>query len=479
MIDFPNAPTVDQTFGNYKWDGEKWLQVTVAAGTPVASNAYPLPAGSASAGTASPYAREDHVHPATGGAVGPTGPTGPAGPVGPTGPAGTGGSDSVLPATEAPLMDSLAMVGASTKYAREDHIHPSDTVKAPVVSPVFTGTPTAPTAAPATNTLQIATTAFVTTAVATATATVTGPRPPSGRLTLTSNTPVMTVNVSAASTLYWAPYLGAQVPFYDGTTWTTQTVGQISIATTDTTKNPAAIGISKVNDWFLWNDAGTVRLSHGPNWTNDTTRSVGLVMQDGIWLNSAAIINACAARCGTYVGTTRSEADSTLCWTSSDTASLLRADVSPQAFVFPPRLYIWNMYNRVTVSSLRVESVTSWSYNSSVPRALNNSNDNRISFVSGLAEDGITATLFLRVICPAAASGGIGISLDSTSSFTGARAFLGANSASVASDSNVTCDAIFSPQAGAHYLQAIESASSTAVTFNTGTNHAFVAVFRM
>ena len=105
-----------------------------------------------------------------------------------------------------------------------------------------------------------------------------------------------------------------------------QTVAERSVATTDTTKNPAAIGISKVNDWFLWNDAGTMRLSHGPDWTNDTTRSAGtaLVMVDGIWLNNAAITNACAASRGTYVGTTRSDANSKLIWNFNDAATEAR-----------------------------------------------------------------------------------------------------------------------------------------------------------
>lgn len=39
-------------------------------------------------------------------------------------------------------------------------------LKAPIASPALTGTPTAPTAAPGTNTTQIATTAFVEEAVA-------------------------------------------------------------------------------------------------------------------------------------------------------------------------------------------------------------------------------------------------------------------------------------------------------------------------
>jgi hypothetical protein len=36
-----------------------------------------------------------------------------------------------------------------------------------------------------------------------------------------------------------------------------KTFSEVSVATADTTKNPAAIGASKVNDWFIW----TVRRS--------------------------------------------------------------------------------------------------------------------------------------------------------------------------------------------------------------------------
>jgi hypothetical protein len=69
-------------------------------------------------------------------------------------------------ATAAPLMNGVAAVGVSTKLAREDHIHPTDTTRAPLNSPAFTGAPTVPTAAPGTNTTQAANTAFVQAAVA-------------------------------------------------------------------------------------------------------------------------------------------------------------------------------------------------------------------------------------------------------------------------------------------------------------------------
>ena len=64
-----------------------------------------------------------------------------------------------------PKMDGTAAVGTETAFARGDHVHPKDTSKANLASPTFTGTPKAPTAAAGTNTTQIATTAFVVTAI--------------------------------------------------------------------------------------------------------------------------------------------------------------------------------------------------------------------------------------------------------------------------------------------------------------------------
>ena len=61
----------------------------------------------------------------------------------------------------APAMDGTAAAGSGTRFARADHVHPTDTSRAPLASPALTGTPTAPTPANGTNTTQIATTAFV------------------------------------------------------------------------------------------------------------------------------------------------------------------------------------------------------------------------------------------------------------------------------------------------------------------------------
>jgi len=71
-----------------------------------------------------------------------------------------------VPSTTNPLMDGVASPGVSLEYSRGDHVHPTDTSRAPTVSPAFTGTPTAPTAGPLTDDTQVATTAYADAAVA-------------------------------------------------------------------------------------------------------------------------------------------------------------------------------------------------------------------------------------------------------------------------------------------------------------------------
>lgn len=67
--------------------------------------------------------------------------------------------------TTTPKMDGTAAVGTETAYAKGDHVHPTDTSRAPIASPTFTGTPKAPTATAGTRDTQIATTEFVGTAI--------------------------------------------------------------------------------------------------------------------------------------------------------------------------------------------------------------------------------------------------------------------------------------------------------------------------
>lgn len=63
--------------------------------------------------------------------------------------------------TTLPLQDGTAAIGSSDKYAYSDHRHPTDSSRAAVNSPAFTGSPTAPTPSTSDNSTAIATTAYV------------------------------------------------------------------------------------------------------------------------------------------------------------------------------------------------------------------------------------------------------------------------------------------------------------------------------
>lgn len=133
-----------------------------------AGAASPLMDGSASAGSSYRYSRQDHRHPTDTSRAPLDSPSLTGVPSAPTAAAGTNTAQIAttayvigMAANANPSMDGSASVGSSTRYARQDHVHPTDSSRAPVNSPALTGVPTAPTAAVNNNTAQIATTAFV------------------------------------------------------------------------------------------------------------------------------------------------------------------------------------------------------------------------------------------------------------------------------------------------------------------------------
>jgi hypothetical protein len=70
----------------------------------------------------------------------------------------------MYPDNDIPEMNGVGSAGTNAEASRGDHVHPTDTSRAPLASPAFTGNPTAPTPSPGDNDTSIATTAFVTAA---------------------------------------------------------------------------------------------------------------------------------------------------------------------------------------------------------------------------------------------------------------------------------------------------------------------------
>lgn len=281
--------------------------------------------------------------------------------------------------------------------------------------------------------------------------------PPQGRITLTSATPVMGSSVAGATTVYWTPYGGDLLPIFDGANMVPTQFPEVSQATTDTTKSPAAVAATKIYDLFAWNDAGTKRVTRGPAWTNATTRGYTFTIQNGIALNTSAITNGPAALRGTWVGTIASNGSSTIDYIFGSTGS------SGVAGVFN----VWNTYNRVNVACKVVDNSASYAYTSNVIRQAHNSSAMQVSFVVGAQEDALYASAAASIFTVASvgASGFVGPQLDATNTFN-SRGVVFASSAN-SWYQVATAISIFNPAPGAHVLSLNEQGDNVnANTFN-------------
>jgi hypothetical protein len=295
---------------------------------------------------------------------------------------------------------------------------------APLASPHFTGVPTAPTALPpTTSTIQLATTEFVQQAIGAIAppnggtdtipplvAKAIGAQAPEGRLTLLSNQPVMVGNVTGAVTIYYTPYIGAKIPLFDGTLFNSTRFDELASLLSDATHSPTnGISAGKLYDFFVWKDTGVtpnvLRLTHGPAWQDNTTRSAGtgIVRLDGIWLNSADIgtpTQGPRAQRGTYVGTVYCKVTNQLSWEYGDVGD-------------PGRFLVWNAYNRVQVGTTVIPATTTWlGVGDAFWYPLDQDNTNRVEAVSGLTEDSIDTYLMVVMSADSSSATWVGIGMD-------------------------------------------------------------------
>lgn len=195
-----------------------------------------------------------------------------------------------------PIVDGTAAVGTSLRFARQDHVHPTDTSRAPLASPSLTGVPLSTTAAADTNTTQIATTAFVvgqassTAPVIDGTATVgtslkyaradhVHPTDTS-RAPLASPTFTGTVTIPAGASISGfaplaSPAFTGTPSLPTGTTAVTQTAGNNTTAVATTAFVAAAIPTNSVKAWVNFNGTGTVAIRASMNVSSITDNGVG------------------------------------------------------------------------------------------------------------------------------------------------------------------------------------------------------------
>lgn len=210
---------------------------------------------------------------------------------------------------------------------------------------------------------------------------------PQGRLTLTAATPVLTSDVTAAGTIFYALFNGAYVPIWNGSSTTMTLVTELSQALSDATKSPAAAANNSNYDMFVWNDGGTKRCTRGPAWTSDTARGTGAGTTqitrnaDGYYTNTVAITNGPGAGLGTYVGTVRTNGSATVDMIFGGAGA-----AGGESCI----IGVWNAYNRVMQRMLNFDNSNSWTSTSTsyLRKNANANNDSRM--VIGLDAEAVT-----------------------------------------------------------------------------------------
>lgn len=288
------------------------------------------------------------------------------------------------------------------------------------------------------------------------------PVAPTGRLTLSTGTPVMTSDVPSATTIYYTPYAGARVPIYDGTQFIPLVFSQLSASTT--AANQVANGIY---DLFVFSNSGTVTLAFGPAWSSATARSASLQQVQGLWTNQSAITLTSSASSYTGILANRATYVGTVAITATAGQMAMQFKPTPASGGNNTWLGVWNAYNRVTVRARSAESASFWDYASATLRPVNNSTSNRINWVDGLQQSRILAEFNQNPGLIDAGSYGA-VAWDSTSTPSGVQANAQNYTTSTmamnvfARDTNILI--------GRHYVQALEAAQHGTPRFYGSTN---------
>ena len=118
---------------------------------------------------------------------------------------------------------------------------------------------------------------------------------PQGYLTLSSDpaNPIITADVTSASTVYYTPYVGNQVPIYNGVAFVPFTFSQFSLTLT------ANFLANTIYDVCIFANQGSPTMVAGPAWSNSGAgtgnRGIGansaqLARVQGFWVNAVAMI---------------------------------------------------------------------------------------------------------------------------------------------------------------------------------------------
>ena len=257
-------------------------------------------------------------------------------------------------------------------------------------------------------------------------------QPPNGRLTLTSGTPIMSGNVTGASTIYFTPYEGNTVYLFDGDAWLHHDLNEVSLALSGLTSG-------KNYDVFLYSNGGTPAMELSAPWVNDSTRSDALATQDGVPVKSGAPSRL-------HIGTIRTTGTNT-------------TEFSFIEGTGPKRAFVWNRYNRVLVPITASDTAGTYNYTTAVFRKARNSDNSKVEFILGAFRDEVRIDAIHRSFNASGAFRVTGVGLNTASAPTSDRSLT-----SVSAGTTMPSHASRQLAAGYHFAHVLEYSQAVGTT---------------
>ena len=305
---------------------------------------------------------------------------------------------------------------------------------------------------------------------------------PQGRLTPVSGTPVINADSSAATSVFYTPYIGNLCPIWNGSSF------QPTVFTEQTLTLNSSFTANNIYDVFMFNNVGVPTVVIGPSWSAGTSGSItagsctrgtgtggtALAYVTGILTNAVQITGrngattyTIAANFATYLGSIYIDG------TNGQVSCLLSYGQSR-------KWGVWNAYNRERIAVNVGDGTASWTYSTATYRASNNNSANSFTAFSGLAEESVTTQFSqqLEISIPTVGGGVISINnaigLNSTTVPSGNAgvAGLGVNGVSSRSISNGVASFILPGALGINVLNCIERGNATGTMTFDGTQTA-------
>lgn len=256
------------------------------------------------------------------------------------------------------------------------------------------------------------------------------PGVPCGLLTLESGVPVSTTDQTAKTAVFYTPWIGNNIPLWNGSAWTPTIF-------TEVTLNLGTLTNDQAYDIFGFLNTGALNLELLA-WTNKTTRATAVTLQDGMYCKSG---DHTRLYLGTFLTTS----------TTTTEDSLLKR-------------YLFNAYPHPKKPLVCTQS-SSHTYNSATTRQWNNSTANKFEFILGLAPPGMDVFVNCQMSGTTASDDGtVGMGVDVTNANTGSAvycAFLSTTGMTISS----SCHNYLTGLAiGYHFIAATETAPSAVST---------------